>query len=382
MIGLLPDKTADTYGRFFAMVWSYLDQNGLPNDFTGHFFMTDFERNIRDHFMMFWPNARLLGCYFHFSQVNINRKQRHSTMNIGNNLATSHNTISYKETRNLMIVGLSEVCALRFLYIEPISFIFSQYYVFLQLIWKRVKKAGLQTKYEQVDKFNSVVRRISALPFTKPSDLDEAFEKFNERAEGLEDEELREFTLGLIDYANTQWRERFCVQDWNLFALNCLLVPSTNNGNEGANGRFLVDFGVHPTFWSFIIDATNELERVETDIPSILYSSLVPPTNALYSSLKEDRERVKANYEAGLIDLDGMMGKMGAISLATGKAKHATDDNEEDPKKSGKKKKAVESDKCQEKERPKKRGRGRPPVNRGKSSGKQNEMIVQPQAIR
>ena len=44
--------------------------------------------------------------------------------------------------------------------------------------------------------------------------------------------------------------------------------------------------------------------------------------------MKEDRERVKANYEAGLIDLDGMMGKMGAISLATGKAKFATDDAE------------------------------------------------------
>ena len=37
---------------------------------------------------------------------------------------------------------------------------------------------------------------------------------------------------------------------------------------------------------------------------------------------------MKANYEAGLIDLDGMMGKMRAISLATGKAKFATADSE------------------------------------------------------
>ena len=237
---------------------------------------------------------------------------------------------------------------------------------FFQLIWKRVKKAGLQAEYEKDDKLNGVVRRISALPFVKPSDLDEAFRIFTARAEGLEDEKLKDFTTCLIEYAQTQWRERFCVQDWNLFDLNCLLVPSTNNGNEGANGRFLADFGVHPTFWSFIIDACSELERVETDIPSILYSSLVPPTNSLYSSLKEDRERVKANYEAGLIDLDGMMGKIGAISLATGKAKYATDEAEDNAKKPGRKTKQVPTK--EKGNQRKKAGRGRPPLHTGKSS--------------
>ena len=69
LIGLLPDKTSDTYGRFFAMVWSYLDMNNLPNDFAGQYFMTDFEKNIRDNFNLFWSTAILLGCYFHFSQV-------------------------------------------------------------------------------------------------------------------------------------------------------------------------------------------------------------------------------------------------------------------------------------------------------------------------
>ena len=103
-----------------------------------------------------------------------------------------------------------------------------------------------------------------------------------------------------------------------------------------------------------------EMEELETDIPSILYSSMVPPTSTIYSLLKEDRERVKANYEAGLIDLDGMMGKMGAMSLATGKAKHATDDKKDDPKKTGKNKNAVESEQCQENGRPNKKGRGRP----------------------
>ena len=71
MIGLLPDKTKDTYERFFAMVSAYLETNDLPNNFEGHFFMTDFEKNIRSSFQLFWPSVRTLGCYFHFSQVNI-----------------------------------------------------------------------------------------------------------------------------------------------------------------------------------------------------------------------------------------------------------------------------------------------------------------------
>ena len=46
MIGLLPDKTQDTHGRFFPMVASYLEMNDLPTNFDGNFFMTEFERNI------------------------------------------------------------------------------------------------------------------------------------------------------------------------------------------------------------------------------------------------------------------------------------------------------------------------------------------------
>ena len=122
---------------------------------------------------------------------------------------------------------------------------------------------------------------------------------------------------------------------------------------------------MHPTFWSFIISATDELERVENDIPSFLYGSLVPVVSTLYKSLKEERERVRANYEAGLIDLDGMMGKIGALSLATGKAKAATDDDENIPsprKRPNPADKVVEPVAVQRKKRP-----GRPPKNTGKS---------------
>ena len=61
------------------------------------------------------------------------------------------------------------------------------------------------------------------------------------------------------------------------------------------------------------------------DIPSILYGSLKPKPSPLYDSLKYDREVVKANYNSGLIDLDGYMGKVGALSLNTGRFKYMAD---------------------------------------------------------
>ena len=105
------------------------------------------------------------------------------------------------------------------------------------------------------------------------------------------------------------------------YDINCLLVPATNNGNESANGRFSGDFGTHPPFWNFCFTLKDELERVSRDIPSILYGSLKPKPTPMYDSLKYDREVVKANYNSGLIDLDGYMGKIGSLSLNTGKFK-------------------------------------------------------------
>ena len=107
------------------------------------------------------------------------------------------------------------------------------------------------------------------------------------------------------------------------------MVPSTNNGNEVANGRFLVDFGVQLPFWSFSLDACEELERVNDDIPSILYGTLVPKESPFYSTLKEQREVAKANYVAGLISLDGYLGKVGALSLTTGRSKAVADEEDD-----------------------------------------------------
>ena len=79
MFGLLPDKSGETYDRFFGMLFTYLDKNNLPNDFQNQFFMCDFEIAIRSSVMLYWPMVRLLGCFFHFSQVT---QKNHETYHI------------------------------------------------------------------------------------------------------------------------------------------------------------------------------------------------------------------------------------------------------------------------------------------------------------
>ena len=81
-----------------------------------------------------------------------------------------------------------------------------------QLIWKRVKKSGHQVAYDQDDSFNALVRRISALPFTKHEDMDEAFALFKVRTDKLEPK-LKEFCHEIISYAQIKWRERLAIQD-------------------------------------------------------------------------------------------------------------------------------------------------------------------------
>ena len=69
LFGLLPDKSGETYDRFFGMVWQYNDANNLHNTFMDQFFMCDFEVARRSSVILYWPTASILGCFFHFSQV-------------------------------------------------------------------------------------------------------------------------------------------------------------------------------------------------------------------------------------------------------------------------------------------------------------------------
>ena len=109
----------------------------------------------------------------------------------------------------------------------------------------------------------------------------------------------------MIEYLTRTWRQGvYSLQDWNLSDINLMIVPATNNGQEGSNRRFGEDFGIHPSLWSFVLNMNEELENSDEDIRSILFGIMNQPPNKMYTFLKEEREIMKANYKAGLISLN------------------------------------------------------------------------------
>ena len=177
-------------------------------------------------------------------------------------------------------------------------------------------------EYEKDDAFGHFVRMISALPFAPPDQMDEVFNLLRQKASELKDEKLREFSISLVEYADNQWRNgTFSKQDWNLFDINVMMVPATNNGNEGTNGRMNIDFGVHPNFWRFLRCAAAVFLRADTDIRQLLFAAITPSSSPQYNNLKFKREQIKANYGAGLISLEEYLAAVGAISLHAGRRK-------------------------------------------------------------
>ena len=95
-------------------------------------------------------------------------------------------------------------------------------------------EAKLAREYERNNEFGHLVRMISALPFAPPDLLDDVFILLASKARGIKDPKLKEFSISLVQYADEQWRQGvFSKQDWKIYDINCLMVPATNNGNEG-----------------------------------------------------------------------------------------------------------------------------------------------------
>ena len=70
MFAVMPKKDDHSYGVLFGLLWKYFSDNDLNTDWTGHYVMMDFETTMRQSLLLFFPSAVLLGCYFHWSQVN------------------------------------------------------------------------------------------------------------------------------------------------------------------------------------------------------------------------------------------------------------------------------------------------------------------------
>ena len=94
--------------------------------------------------------------------------------------------------------------------------------------------------YEQNAQFNSFIHRVCSLPFVPKARIKEALTLLNLRAEKQKNDRARTFAAELLTYIHKEWIEgSFSMQDWNLFDLDSLSTPTTNNGNEGTNNRYI-----------------------------------------------------------------------------------------------------------------------------------------------
>ena len=218
VIALLPDKTRETYDVFFGLIYDYLNKHNLPNNFSDGFFMTDFEINIR-----FNDNEH------HHRHQHHHWHQYHHHYNQDVLL----HVLACDKTFGMLFSFLTTCVEKSKTYYFFLLFSCSFFFAFMSLKSDN-SEAKLAREYERNNEFGHLVRMISALPFAPPDLLDDVFILLASKARGIKDPKLKEFSMSLVQYADEQWRQGvFSKQDWKIYDINCLMVPATNNGNEG-----------------------------------------------------------------------------------------------------------------------------------------------------
>ena len=71
MFAIMPNKKGDSYVKVFNMIKEAFTVLNLDTEWRSHAFMMDFEAGMRNGLKTVFPLVNLLGCYFHFAQVNV-----------------------------------------------------------------------------------------------------------------------------------------------------------------------------------------------------------------------------------------------------------------------------------------------------------------------
>ena len=126
----------------------------------------------------------------------------------------------------------------------PLVDLLGCFFHFSQQVIKRMN--GCQTQYGKNYRFNAFIRRCCSLPFVPRHLIHHAMNVLEKRVDGLkESPEEQKFSSNLLEYIQRTWIEgSFSVQDWNLFEVDCQVIPTTNNGNEAGNSRLNQIFSV------------------------------------------------------------------------------------------------------------------------------------------
>ena len=193
-----------------------------------------------------------------------------------------------------------------------------------------MKAAGLQTLNDKCSKFNSFMRRLNSLPLVPKSRIQEALQILEKLKDGQQ--EIAQKFCGeiLTLIRNTYISGQYCLEDWNVFDIDLVDTPITNNGNEGTNKGLAEEFGVHPQANRWFGICCDVLESAEDKIQQLLYGSIKPRKNEVYAALKQKREVLKGNLVTNEITLSEYMGQLGALTLKIGKSRFLQNFSEED----------------------------------------------------
>jgi hypothetical protein len=198
MMAVMPKKSKRVYSVVCKLIEATFIRLNLDTDWTRHFMMCDFEIAMREAFIETFPAIIIIGCYFHWSQ----------------------------------------------------------------LIIKRVKTDGFASAYRQNKLFGSFVRRVSSLPFVPSFLVNLSMVILTGYVAKLktDDPATGSWAENLIKYIKETWFTRYNVQDWNVFDVNCQLLPITNNPNEGEKSTLNSNWPVHPQIFVFLMHAFTEFD--------------------------------------------------------------------------------------------------------------------------
>ena len=244
----------------------------MDTSWRGHYFMTDFESALRQSLHAAFPYLFLIGCYFHWSQ----------------------------------------------------------------LIMKRVKNSKMNKYFQQTPQFSAFIRRVCSLPFVPDFCMSTAMILLQEYVSSLEGPMLA-FGKRLLRYIDIQWVDNINqIQNWNLFEIDCNIIPTTNNGQESGNKRLNVQFPVHPSVYIFLIAVVRHLDILGMKMGDIKGGRIKNQAKKIYREIQEERERAKAvliekvnkdnvSSKNSKEHLNFYMGKMGVPAARIGREKVDSD---------------------------------------------------------
>ena len=148
--------------------------------------------------------------------------------------------------------------------------------------------------YQKDDKFNRFAIRLCSLSFVPTHMIKRALDVLQRRISNFDTERTKSFAQKMIQYIKDTWiNGPYCIQDWNIFNIDCQVIPATNNGNEGTNSKLNKTFETHPQFYKFVLLVIEELDNSEEKVINILDGVTKPRETERTKELKEDREAQK-----------------------------------------------------------------------------------------